>query len=307
MLRLHQYPADSSDRRKRGLHYINTVREKMLQWLPDGRDVSAYPVPGETSLYQWAWEFMRRDPCYQFRYTILSEIPSEHEAGHFRESFCHTYHFDPYWLEGKTLNEYSMPRIRELINTKRSDFIKQFWLARFSPELNPSLNSHPEFSVPAYPLALDDILGRGGYVSAEIPLMFEYPCETTYTFSLADDIDSQVEIVTNHLKEARADRLQKQLWIDDNTLKDYVPESHEMYLLYLRLLDAEANGVYDQITWNSHNRKDAIAIDECNFEQIKRTASSLVEGGYRYLLRMAEEADRESRRSCVTTIYPRPS
>jgi hypothetical protein len=36
-------------------------------WLPDWRDASAYPGPA-TLLYDWAWEFLRRNPEYQRRW-----------------------------------------------------------------------------------------------------------------------------------------------------------------------------------------------------------------------------------------------
>jgi hypothetical protein len=290
MSKLHCYPDENRDRRKRRMQYVSTIEEKMLQWLPDGRDVSDYPKPGETSLYQWAWEFLRRDRRYQYEYTILSEIPGEHETSQFRENFCHIYHY-PYWLDDITRDETLMPRIRELINTKRSDFIKHYWLDRFSPELNPSLTSPPAFCVPLYPQLLDDILGRGARLLAEVPHMSEYPCETTYTFSLADDIDQQVEIVRDHLKVAKRIRQRKHLWIDDETLKDYLPESQDKFVLYLRLLDAEAKCNYDLITWDSEKKKNSIAIDDCDFEQIKRAADSLVYGGYRFLLRSATDGN----------------
>lgn len=35
------------------------------QWLPDWKDETAYPDPETTSLQQWAWEFLRRNPEYQ--------------------------------------------------------------------------------------------------------------------------------------------------------------------------------------------------------------------------------------------------
>ena len=37
-------------------------------WLPDWRDINAYPDPKSTKRYEWAWEFLRRNPEYQADY-----------------------------------------------------------------------------------------------------------------------------------------------------------------------------------------------------------------------------------------------
>lgn len=39
--------------------------KSILDWLPDWRDVSQYPVPDTTEPRQWAWEFLRRNAEYQ--------------------------------------------------------------------------------------------------------------------------------------------------------------------------------------------------------------------------------------------------
>ena len=51
----------------------------MPDWLPDWRDVSQYPETKTTTLRQWAWEFLRRNPEYreQWDETIAPWIGSD--------------------------------------------------------------------------------------------------------------------------------------------------------------------------------------------------------------------------------------
>ena len=47
-------------------------------WLPDWRDPKAYPKATDTSLKQWAWEFLRRNTDYQADFCRLSAGDYEH-------------------------------------------------------------------------------------------------------------------------------------------------------------------------------------------------------------------------------------
>lgn len=44
------------------------IREMGENWRPDWRDLTQYPDPETTSMKQWAWEFLRRNPEYQKDY-----------------------------------------------------------------------------------------------------------------------------------------------------------------------------------------------------------------------------------------------
>ena len=48
-------------------------KEAPPTWLPDWKDASQYPDPKTTSLRQWAWEFLRRNPEYQKLWSELIE------------------------------------------------------------------------------------------------------------------------------------------------------------------------------------------------------------------------------------------
>ena len=45
-------------------------------WLPDPRKPEEYPDPETTSLRQWAWEFLRRNPQYQEDYERFKDVLS---------------------------------------------------------------------------------------------------------------------------------------------------------------------------------------------------------------------------------------
>ncbi len=46
--------------------------KKDTPWLPNWKDSSRYPDSENTTAYQWAWEFLRRNPEYQEDYEIYS-------------------------------------------------------------------------------------------------------------------------------------------------------------------------------------------------------------------------------------------
>lgn len=45
-------------------------------WRPDWRDPEQYPDPHTTSMLQWAWEFLRRNPEYQTDYAEWIKPPT---------------------------------------------------------------------------------------------------------------------------------------------------------------------------------------------------------------------------------------
>lgn len=45
----------------------------MKEWLPDWRNPENYPDPEITSMTEWAWEFLRRNPLYQADYKKLED------------------------------------------------------------------------------------------------------------------------------------------------------------------------------------------------------------------------------------------
>ena len=76
-------------------------------WLPDWRDADAYPKANDTSLNQWAWEFLRRWPEYQHDNSTwqalgidVDFIPTESGDA---MSFSHC---EPPAVDGETYGEY---------------------------------------------------------------------------------------------------------------------------------------------------------------------------------------------------------
>lgn len=50
-------------------------------WRPDWRDPEQYPDPESTSMLQWAWEFLRRNPEYQKDYERWAALPTVYSDG----------------------------------------------------------------------------------------------------------------------------------------------------------------------------------------------------------------------------------
>src|SRR5215471_5776318 len=50
---------------------ISKTQPAIPDWLPDWTKQDQYPDPKKTSLRQWTWEFLRRNPVYQRLWTEL--------------------------------------------------------------------------------------------------------------------------------------------------------------------------------------------------------------------------------------------
>lgn len=254
-------------------------RKLPLKWIPDFRNTDAYPKP-DTTLEQIAWEFLRRNRFYQSQYEILSKYPDVHELKAFRRTFE-----KEYLLLLSLRKDLSVDTIRGIIKHKREEFLTTYWLhGRFSKRLDPAVNKHPKFAPLKYPVSLTPIVA--GAFPINMPNIFEYPCERVLKLSLADDIDQQLKGVKTALKDDIIDNADK---LNLHQLrKDYLPSNTETYVLYLRILDAEASGIPFNMLDKCVDILDAIGSDKRSFDEIYDTATSLTDSGYRFILKAAD-------------------
>jgi hypothetical protein len=236
----------------------------MLQpWLPDWRNKSGYPDPEKTTGRQWAWEFLRRNPEYQRLYAEYDNLSTkrplvEHPAGYEylmrnspvillpgalieNQAYCED-----------LVNEATIDYFREFKSDeayRQGDLIRQEILIKFGVRvlLNADLLApdctnieHLAFQndfYPPYIVYRDLPLSQGLYSTNEgesfsgylVPIVPRKEGEITIKFDPNYSIESQLKSVEKVLLE-KWGKITHRIRAD-------------VYVLYLRILDALASGV----------------------------------------------------------------
>ncbi len=229
-------------------------------WPPNWRAAAEYPDRDATTLLQWVWEFLRRNPEYQrlWRDIVL-----------------------PYYNEatGAIDAPAAMADAR-----RRAEADPLFQRAPYAIA-NPLAVFREKFGIVAYPpppeaptprLKLDHYLVRTGNAAIA-------PTESAITFDLALPIGPQLERARQILEEAAA-ALESKGEIERLHRANHIRH----YQDYLRVLDGEASGA-------THKEMAAIIFpDEPNdypdrygdhkVRNALKAAKKLRDGGYRYIV-----------------------
>jgi hypothetical protein len=240
---------------------------KKQSWRPDWKKKSAYPHHKKTTVEQWAWEFLRRNPEYQDDYQKFKKNP---------EDFPSTNFF------------HSIPR--ELDKDFASTDLAYKWgiLEMIDPSLPDASNvTFREGSFVIYNHGWTDdpneILPENWDMEIEGRLG-----EVCAMFDLTRQIDLQIRMAENQLRALQGE-FQKRF----KTKAKDVRAKKESYSDYLRVLDGKEAGaarkeMADIIcplnkTIPSYKRASAIESNRQKITKHLEAAKELMKSGYRYL------------------------
>ena len=197
------------------------------EWLPGWTNPDEYPDPETTSLHQWAWEFLRRNPEYQKDYDTYKKLPDRSlwENGN-----------SPELEPGETKEEYADRS--KLAHKSPLYFDLPLKYFGFPPNmLNPAKQELPpqtkfKFEGPNYFVTF-----HAGE-SSQHSLAPGHPSEVVCNFRLTHPIGPQLKAVK--LLLTKQQRRFQSKHKHDNTRKRSHPRK---YPVYLRILDALASDV----------------------------------------------------------------
>ncbi len=213
---------------------ISKTQLAIPDWLPDWTKPHQYPDPKTTSLRQWAWEFLRRNPEYQ---RLWDELIAPH--------------FDPkIWYNDPVLeilrNDEYQRGWQELIppESRSEVFEQQFGIRSFPPPHSMS-SADPNFDFLGPRFVNDFLYFRRKLARRHWPM--DQPFEIHETLS---DGDVLIRFNVRSSTEPQLDKARKILEQQKTYLEEMgdveTPISGKLridqYRDYLRLLDANASG-----------------------------------------------------------------
>jgi hypothetical protein len=206
-------------------------------WLPNWRDESLYPQQENTTITQWAWEFLRRNPNYQDDYNkykelgencLRGEIPYLDEAPDYYLGFDlrRSKKDEEYKqiITGPTISEH---REYLVIKTPYNYFCSKYGLRNFFPD--PACNN---------PTIQFQYLGVSYFSFTDIPipggLKPKRPAEIAVIFHLDLSLERQLKEMKKFLIK------EKERLIDKEAINCVEKRNRaEQYKEYLRILDAD--------------------------------------------------------------------
>ncbi|MDO9256330.1 MAG: DUF6499 domain-containing protein [Bacteroidales bacterium] len=217
---------------------IKTTK-KIPKWLPDWRDERAYlALDKNTSREKWAWEFMRRNPKYQFLYRNgRRHFSSWYKKNVDNKNFYKYFICKPKAIKNDSYAEYlhrcKAAGITPTIKSKRREILDKFPVLTFSIKLKPDNPEPPDFNT--------DYNYPHMYIAPDYEEEFSYDIqnddEVFMVFSSALSIDDQINKARDLLKVD-----QKEYKEQGNDVSDFLKLNHLSLKDYLRYLDAELNG-----------------------------------------------------------------
>jgi len=127
-------------------------KPKIPAWLPDWKQTEGYPDPkGQVSREQWAWEFIRRNPRYQYLY----RIGKRHKESWYKTfpnsvRFSRYFKCDPKVNKGESYNQYmarcKLKEVSPEITPKRQKILNVFPVVEFSKKIDPANPKPPQFN-----------------------------------------------------------------------------------------------------------------------------------------------------------------
>ncbi|MBF0383932.1 MAG: hypothetical protein HQL69_23190 [Magnetococcales bacterium] len=205
-------------------------------WLPDWTDPEAYPDPKKTSLQQWAWEFLRRNPEYQRDYKKSCTMPcyAEIEAN---QSV-------PGGLEGFFCNPPALP------GELKIDYLDRVGTGKINDYEASVAEKYGITSLMIDPADPDGIF-MTGLKTQYLPCLFVSETEDLQaTIGLKPDsveevvfkinLSWKVEPQLQYIKE-RLNKIEQYLK-KQGKISSGKRNSTKLYQEYLRVLDAEASG-----------------------------------------------------------------
>ena len=251
------------------------------KWVPDWREPNQYPNHKDTSLVQWAWEFLRRNPEYQKDYKQALEMPGDEDIDAYKDrtDFAEYFITEPKMKKGETyselLNRAGSKNLNVSVECIRDDILDIYGLGnpspgRFSEKLDPSIDEPPEFATDSYPIS-SPVKWRNIWTRKS--LKPDYTDEIVMKFSIESDITDQLEHAKKILEEAKG-----------NIKKSR--KSIVTYRDYLRVLDAMDMGMTEQQLMKELNKKKKITYPWSTIKAKRDKARELRDGGYKKLLKI---------------------
>lgn len=212
---------------------------KIPAWLPDWKEPESYPDPNDkVSSEQWAWEFLRRNPRYQYLYRIgRRHRESWYKTNSDDKRFSRYFKCVPKVNKGESYDEYLMrcklANVIPKIIAKRQRILDIFPVIEVSQKLDPARTKPPKFNRDyGYP-----ICNEVSEDEEEITFSVDGVDEVFIVFSAALPIKAQIQKAEKLLLEQQ---------------KYYEEQGHQLLHRgrvpfqtlrnYLRYLDGELNG-----------------------------------------------------------------
>jgi hypothetical protein len=168
---------------------------KIPDWLPDWKTMEGYPDPnGTVSKEQWAWEFIRRNPRYQYLYRIgRRHKESWYNAFPDSDKFSRYFKCIPKVNKDESYGDYivrcKLDNVAPKIIPKQQRILAVFPVVKYSKKLNPANTKPPEFNKDyGYPICntvSDD--------EEEITFSIDGDDEVFMVFSAALPVKAQIE------------------------------------------------------------------------------------------------------------------
>lgn len=256
--------------------------------ISDWRSAGDYPCADTASAEQWAWEFLRRNPQYQqdwagYVQRCRAVVPGfaqgeELTQADFRSLLEHDslQVYDPPRLDGETEGEW-IRRVGKGVSSSLGGTMADKW--GISSFYDPASGYSPLLSFADRPAAQwlpKHVLERGGY--------HLNPCSQVLVFDLELPLDGQLE-QAKKLLLAMQQSLEKEERIKPLSA---ARQRADLYSAYLRVLDAEADGVdvadiAKQLLPHLENAYPDYAASKTVRNYLK-AAKAIRDGGYRALI-----------------------
>jgi hypothetical protein len=219
-------------------------------WLPDWTKPQQYPNPKTTSMEQWAWEFLRRNPKYQQACDLLGISPEGLERicplSLLHEDTTKALGVDAERLRGMR-GVAARYYLRYLIHPS-VEFEQMEDKGPFRPLYLPPLRTHP--AAPAYAwVTMPYDYKSEPEDQRSYPLEPITQSEVVVKFDLQFRTENQIRIVKKELNRIQQKLIREHCIKTEKQkrrlfLKLVNPREHtEMFPIYLRVLDAHARGV----------------------------------------------------------------